>query len=98
MAVLSASPLQLIASIPLVTRVFTAATILTTLLFYWLWWTGGENFSAPYLVLVPGSSIFYPWTFVTSALVETGILEVRTSGASPDCSPDLAPSLSSLYS
>lgn len=76
MAVLSTSPLQLIASIPLVTRVFTIATILTSFLFYWLWWTGDEGFSAPYLVLIPGSSIFYPWTFVTSALVETGVLEV----------------------
>lgn len=84
MAVLSTSPLQFVASIPLVTRVFTAATVLASLLFYWLWWTGDENFSAPYLVLVPGSSLFYPWTFVTSALVETGVLEVRSPEALSD--------------
>ncbi|KIP05346.1 hypothetical protein PHLGIDRAFT_128965 [Phlebiopsis gigantea 11061_1 CR5-6] len=76
MAVLSTSPLQFVASIPLVTRVFTAATIIASLLFYWLWWTGDGEFSVPYLVLVPGSSLFYPWTFVTSALVETGVLEL----------------------
>ncbi|EKM49247.1 uncharacterized protein PHACADRAFT_57407, partial [Phanerochaete carnosa HHB-10118-sp] len=56
MAVLSASPLQLVQSIPPVTRAFTFATIITSLLFYWFWWTGDENFSAPYLVLVPGQS------------------------------------------
>lgn len=77
MAVLSFSPLQLVASIPPVTRAFTVATVVMSLLFYWLWWTDGEGFSVPYLVLVPGSSLFYPWTFVTSALVETGVVEVR---------------------
>ncbi|GJE85820.1 eukaryotic integral membrane protein [Phanerochaete sordida] len=76
MAVLSASPLQLVQSIPPVTRAFTLATVVTSLLYYWLWWTGDENFTAPYLVLVPGQSIFYPWTFVTSALVETGVIEL----------------------
>ncbi|THH33444.1 hypothetical protein EUX98_g756 [Antrodiella citrinella] len=53
MAVLSTAPLQFVASIPPVTRAFTAATILSSLLYYVLWWRGGEEFSAPYLVLVP---------------------------------------------
>ena len=77
MAVLSSAPLQFIASIPTVTRAFTAATILTSLVYYWLWWTSDETFSVPYLVLVPGSSLFYPWTLITSAFVETSIFEVR---------------------
>jgi len=76
MAVLTSAPLQYIASIPTVTRAFTAATIVSSLLYYWLWWTGGDDFQAPYLVLVPGSSVFYPWTFVTSALVETSVIEL----------------------
>lgn len=75
MAILSSTPLQLVASIPPVTRAFTAATVVTSLLYYWLYWTSGD--ALPYLVLVPGSSLFYPWTFVTSALVETTIFEVR---------------------
>ena len=78
MAVLSTAPLQFVASIPPVTRAFTALTVVSSLLYYALWWTGGDDFSAPYLVLVPGSSAFYPWTFVTSALVETTVFEVRS--------------------
>ena len=77
MAVLSSAPLQFIASIPTVTRAFTAATVFTSLVYYWLWWTADETFSVPYLVLVPGSSLFYPWTLITSAFVETSIFEVR---------------------
>ncbi|KAJ7925962.1 eukaryotic integral membrane protein-domain-containing protein [Mycena leptocephala] len=54
MAVLP-SPLLFIASIPPVTRGFTAATIVSSL-FY--------------------ACLFYPWTFVTSVLVETSIFEL----------------------
>ncbi|KAI0082082.1 DUF1751-domain-containing protein, partial [Panus rudis PR-1116 ss-1] len=74
MAVLSFAPLQFIASVPPVTRTFTAATVVTSLLYYWLYWTTED--ALPYLVLVPGSSLFYPWTFVTSALVETTVIEL----------------------
>ncbi|TBU49924.1 eukaryotic integral membrane protein [Dichomitus squalens] len=76
MAVLSLAPLQFVASIPPTTRAVTAATIVLSLLYYFLLWTGDETFSAPYLVLVPGSSIFYPWTFLTSAFVESTIFEL----------------------
>ncbi|KAJ7293152.1 eukaryotic integral membrane protein-domain-containing protein [Mycena rebaudengoi] len=73
MAVLP-SPLLFIASIPPVTRGFTAATIISSLFYAWLWWNG--TLYTPYLTVVPGSSIFYPWTFVTSVLVETSIFEL----------------------
>ncbi|KAI0347786.1 eukaryotic integral membrane protein [Trametopsis cervina] len=76
MAVLSTAPLQLLASIPPVTRAFTALTVVSSLLYYWLWWTSDSDFSVPWLVLVPGSSLFYPWTFVTSAFVETTVVEL----------------------
>lgn len=76
MAVLSSAPLQFVTSIPPVTRAFTAATVIASLVYYWLWWTSDKDFSVPYLVLVPGSSLFYPWTFVTSAFVETSVFEV----------------------
>jgi len=75
MAVLSAAPLQYVASIPPVTRAFTAATIVSTLFYYGLWWRFGDDLRVPYLVLIPGHSIFYPWTLFTSALIETGIVE-----------------------
>lgn len=73
MAVLP-SPLVFLASIPPVTRGFTAATLISSILYAWLNWTG--TLYSPYLVVVPGSSLFYPWTFVTSCLVETSIFEV----------------------
>ncbi|KAJ6604839.1 eukaryotic integral membrane protein-domain-containing protein [Mycena vulgaris] len=73
MAVL-ASPLLFIASIPPVTRGFTAATLVSSLFYAWLRWNG--TVYTPYLTVVPGSSLFYPWTFVTSVLVETSIFEL----------------------
>ncbi|KZT02445.1 DUF1751-domain-containing protein [Laetiporus sulphureus 93-53] len=76
MAVLSFSPAQFVAAIPPATRIYTVATVALSLVYYILSWKGGEEFSAPYLVLVPGSSLFYPWTFLTSALVETTIIEL----------------------
>ncbi|KAI0801088.1 eukaryotic integral membrane protein [Fomes fomentarius] len=76
MAVLSFAPLQFVSSIPLATRVFTAATVLFSLLYYFLQWSNDGSFSAPYLVLIPGSSLFYPWTLLTSAFVETSIIEL----------------------
>ncbi|KAI0361426.1 eukaryotic integral membrane protein [Trametes cingulata] len=76
MAVLSSAPLQFVASIPLATRVITAATIVFSLLYYFLRWSGYEAASMPWLVLIPGSSIFYPWTFLTSAFVESTIIEL----------------------
>ncbi|KAF7339318.1 DUF1751-domain-containing protein [Mycena sanguinolenta] len=76
MAVLS-SPLLFLASIPPVTRGFTAATVVVSLFYQWLLWTGTQN--TPYLTVVPGSSLFYPWTLVTSVLVESTILELILS-------------------
>lgn len=75
MTILS-SPIDYISSTPPVTRGFVAATILSTLLFYTVSWNAGQDLSA-YFVLVPGSSLFYPWTFFTAGLVEASLLEVR---------------------
>lgn len=70
------SPIQLLASIPPVTRTFTAATVSLSLLYLYLQWRMGPEYPTPYLTLVPGSSLFYPWTFFTSVFVETTIIEV----------------------
>ena len=69
-----ASPAALIASVPPATRWFTAATAALSILYLFLEWKDPNP--VPYLTLIPGSSLFYPWTFVTSALVETTIFEV----------------------
>ncbi|KAJ3775136.1 eukaryotic integral membrane protein-domain-containing protein [Lentinula raphanica] len=75
MAVLQ-SPITFLASIPTVTRYFTLATVIVSLVHAWLQWNSDRTKLFPYLVLVPGSSLFYPWTFVTSALVEETIWEL----------------------
>jgi len=74
MAILS-SPLQYLAAVPPVTRAWTAATVVSTLFYFWVAWKTHNDY-APYITLVPGSSIFYPWTFFSSALVETSIIEL----------------------
>ncbi|KIK96394.1 hypothetical protein PAXRUDRAFT_826018 [Paxillus rubicundulus Ve08.2h10] len=79
MAILS-TPLQYLTSIPPVTRAFTAATLVASSLYLWIWWTTGTTY-IPWLTLVPGSSLFYPWTFATSALVEVSILELLVTMA-----------------
>ncbi|KIJ22090.1 hypothetical protein PAXINDRAFT_95520 [Paxillus involutus ATCC 200175] len=79
MAILS-TPLQYLTSIPPVTRAFTAATLAASSLYLWIWWTTGTTYT-PWLTLVPGSSLFYPWTFATSALVEVSILELLVTMA-----------------
>jgi len=70
------SPIQLVASIPPVTRSFTAATVLFSLFYLYLQWKNETRYPVPYLTLVPGSSLFYPWTLFTSVFVETSIYEL----------------------
>ncbi|RDB28848.1 hypothetical protein Hypma_015796 [Hypsizygus marmoreus] len=78
MAVLS-SPVILIQSIPPVTRIFTAATIICSGVYGWLCWKGLGAEAAQYMTVVPGSALFQPWTLVTSAFVETTIFEFVAS-------------------
>ncbi|KAI0045222.1 DUF1751-domain-containing protein [Auriscalpium vulgare] len=75
MAILS-SPLQVVASIPPVTRYFTAATVVFSLFYLYCQWQSDNGVALPYLTLIPGSSLFYPWTLFTSAFVETSIIEL----------------------
>lgn len=77
MAILS-TPLQYIKSVPPVTRFFTAATLASSTLYLWIRWTTGPT-PVAYLTLVPGTSLFFPWTFATSALVEISIIELIIS-------------------
>jgi len=77
MAILS-SPLQYLASVPVVTRTWTAATIVFSSFYFWISWKTHNDY-IPYITLVPGSSFFYPWTFLTSALVETSIIELSVT-------------------
>jgi hypothetical protein len=47
----------------------------------------GVATASPYLVLVPGKSFWFPWTFLTAGWVETNIIQVsHLSGHSTTCS------------
>lgn len=70
------SPVQYIASTPPVTRAFAAVTVVLSLVYYWVSWSSSDSYGAPYLILVPGTSIFFPWSFLTAGLVETSLVEV----------------------
>ncbi|KAF8460978.1 DUF1751-domain-containing protein [Russula ochroleuca] len=70
------SPVQLIASVPPLTRFFTVATVSISLFYLYLQWKSDATYPLPYLTLVPGTSLFYPWTFFTSVFVETTIYEL----------------------
>ena len=40
-----------------------------------------SQWAIPYLVLIPSKSIIYPWTFLTSALIENNIVSLVISSA-----------------
>lgn len=75
MTILS-SPVQYVASTPPVTRAFAAATLALSLLYFWVSWSNSDPYAVPYLILVPGTSIFFPWSLLTAGLVETTLIEV----------------------
>jgi hypothetical protein len=70
------SPMQFIASVPLVTRIWTATTLTLSLVYFYVQWTSFSGYTMPYLTLIPGESYIFPWTLFTSALVETSVIEV----------------------
>ncbi|KDQ63280.1 hypothetical protein JAAARDRAFT_53505 [Jaapia argillacea MUCL 33604] len=78
MAILS-TPFHYVASVPPVTRAFTGATVFASLFYYWIRWQTNDPHAAPWLTLIPGSSVFYPWTFVTAGLVETNLIELAVT-------------------
>ncbi|KAG6117591.1 hypothetical protein E4U14_007627 [Claviceps sp. LM454 group G7] len=43
-------------------------------------WTEHSHIVIPYLTLVPQLSLIYPWTFLTSALVESNVFTLAISG------------------
>jgi hypothetical protein len=76
-------------SLPPATRALTAALVtLSTLLFVLrlslapkdikgIFGASGDNTLVfPWLVLLPGNVIWYPWTLVTAAFVESNLIEV----------------------
>ncbi|EAU92793.2 hypothetical protein CC1G_01838 [Coprinopsis cinerea okayama7 len=73
MALLS-SPFALIQSTPPVTKAYTGAIIISSAVYGWCWWRGLASDAAYYMTMIPGSCLFTPWVFLTSALLEASIL------------------------
>lgn len=76
-------------SLPPATRALTAALIIFSSLLFVLrlslapkdikgiFGASGDNTLVfPWLVLLPGNVVWYPWTLVTAAFVETNLVEV----------------------
>ena len=75
------TPLQTLASIPPATRALALLLVVLSSAYQYLRYVDPSQNPAsafPYLVLVPGSSLWYPWTIITSSFVEVTIIEVRS--------------------
>jgi hypothetical protein len=70
------SPLALIQSVPPVTRIFTALTLLLSAVYGSLWWKNLGLEATLYMTLVPGAVVYSPWTLATAPFVETTVFEV----------------------
>src|SRR5271167_382121 len=70
-------------NIPPITRILLIALVLQSALSavirYRRWNKESEVF-VPYLTLVPQLSIFYPWVFLTTTLVESNVFTLGISG------------------
>ena len=71
-------------NIPPVTRILLIALLAQSLLsaaIRYRQWTENAKIVIPYLTLVPQLSIIYPWTFLTSTLVESNIFTLAIGGS-----------------
>ncbi|KEY70093.1 hypothetical protein S7711_09091 [Stachybotrys chartarum IBT 7711] len=70
-------------NLPPVTRALLGALLFQSMLdaaIRYRQWTGDGDIVIPYLTLVPQLSIIYPWTFVTTTLVETNVFTLAIAG------------------
>ncbi|KAJ2895527.1 hypothetical protein MKZ38_006377 [Zalerion maritima] len=70
-------------NIPPVTRILLSVLVLQSLLsaaIRYRQWSENSNIVIPYLNLVPSLSIWYPWTFLTTTLVESNIFTLAIAG------------------
>jgi hypothetical protein len=71
-------------NIPPVTRVALGALVVQSFLsaaIRYRQWTSTSDVVIPYLTLVPQLSLFYPWTFLSTTLVENNIFTISIAGA-----------------
>lgn len=69
-------------NIPPVTRILLGALLLQSIFNAAIRYrqrTSGASVVVPWLTLVPAHSLIYPWTFVTTSLVESNILTLAAA-------------------
>ena len=69
-------------NIPPVTRVVLVVLVVQSLLnaaIRYRQWTSGSNIVIPYLTFVPQLSLIYPWTLLTTTLVENNVFTLAIS-------------------
>jgi membrane associated rhomboid family serine protease len=70
-------------NIPPVTRILLIILISSSLLSFairYRGWNGTDDIVIPYIALVPQLSLIYPWTFLTTTLVENNVFTLGISG------------------
>lgn len=70
-------------NIPPVTRIVLIVLVLQSVLsaaIRYRQWTANSEIVIPYLNLIPQLSLIYPWTFLTTTLVESNIFTLAISG------------------
>lgn len=71
-------------NIPPITRIALITLVGQTLLsaaIRYREWTERSDVVVPYLTLVPQLSLIYPWTFISTTLVENNVFTLAISGA-----------------
>jgi membrane associated rhomboid family serine protease len=70
-------------NIPPVTRILLAALLLQSIFsaaIRYRQWSATSEIVVEWLTLVPQLSLFYPWTFLTTTLVENNIITLAIAG------------------
>lgn len=71
-------------NIPPITRILLIALLSQSILSFairYRQWSEESDIVVPYLSLVPQLSLVYPWTFLTTTLVENNVFTLGISGA-----------------
>jgi membrane associated rhomboid family serine protease len=80
---LSASTMPPRLNIPPITRILLIALVSQSLLSFairYRQWSEESDIVVPYLALVPQLSLIYPWTFLTTTLVENNVFTLGIAG------------------
>jgi membrane associated rhomboid family serine protease len=70
-------------NIPPITRILLIALLAQSILSFairYRQWSAESDIVVPYLALVPQLSLIYPWTFLTTTLVENNVFTLGISG------------------